>query len=206
MKENDAINISYETYLDLMNIKDGVFRPLEKFMNYNELNSVIHNNRLENGDIWPLPIIQTIENLKYSKILYGEEYDLNFENITVGTISVDDKYKLDKNKIADLAFRTTDKNHPGVNLLFKNPDFAISGKLQLNGNLLNLNKDPFHLTPKETKEKFKEMRWKTIVGFQTRNVPHLAHEYLQRCGLEMVDGLFLQPISGWKKMEIIELR
>jgi len=60
--------------------------------------------------------------------------------------------------------------------------------------------DPYHLTPEYTKETFRKMKWKTVVGFQTRNVPHLAHEYLQRIGLETADGLFLQPISGWKKI------
>lgn len=133
-----------------------------------------------------------------SKNIWGWRIWSSLDNAIVGTVSVEDKYKIDKNKIAELAFKTLDKNHPGVNLLFKGPNYAISGKLKFYDANLKIN-DNFHLTPKETKEKFKEMGWRTIVGFQTRNVPHFAHEYLQRCGLEMVDGLLLQPISGWKK-------
>ncbi len=146
-----------------------------------------------------MPVIQTIEDTIFSEISEGEEYDLIFYDSAVGSIVVDDKYKIDKSKIADLVFKTSDKNHPGVNLLFAGPNYAISGKLKFYDENFITNTN-FHLTPKETKQKFKEMRWRTIVGFQTRNVPHLAHEYLQRCGLELVDGLFLQPISGWKKI------
>ena len=195
---NLKIDMSYEIFLDLVNIKEDVFHPLDRFMDYNDLTSVIQTNYLEDGNVWPIPVIQTIENSLYSIISEGEEYDLYFNDIIVGTILVEDKFKIDKSKIADLVFKTTDKNHPGVNNLFQKPDYAISGKLKFYDENIKI-EDPFHLTPKYTKEKFKEMRWKTIVGFQTRNVPHLAHEYLQRIGLETTDGLFLQPISGWKK-------
>lgn len=194
-----SINITYETYLDLINIKDGVFHPLDRFMNNNDLTSVINTNHLANGDIWPMPIIQTIDDSTYPKIFDGEEYELIFDNNKVGTVTIDDKYKLDKNKIAELVFQTLDKKHPGVNLLFKGPDYAISGKLKIYENV-KVN-DPFYLSPKKSKEKIKQMGWKTVVGFGTRNIPHLAHEYLQRCGLEMVDGLFLQPqCGGWAKI------
>lgn len=192
------INISYETFLDFVNIKDGVFHPLNRFMNHNDLISVIQKNCIENGDIWPIPVIQHIENSLYSKIIEGEEYDLSFDGNIIGKILVEEKYKINKDKIALLVFGTSDKNHPGVNNLFQKSDYAVSGKLTYYEEKIKI-EDPFHLTPLYTKEKFKEMRWKTVVGFQTRNVPHLAHEYLQRCGLEMVDGLFLQPINGWKK-------
>ena len=191
------IEISYETFLDLLNIKSGVFYPLDRFMDNNDLTTVIQTNHLENGDVWPLPVIQHIEPYLYSKILEGEEYNLCCHNKIVGKVLVEDKYKIDKNKVANLIFNTSDKNHPGVNNLFQKSNYAISGKLTFYENLKI--QDPFHFTPDQTKDKIKEMGWKTIVGFQTRNVPHLAHEYLQRCGLEMVDGLFLQPISGWKK-------
>ncbi|HEY9246658.1 MAG TPA: hypothetical protein VIO11_07430, partial [Candidatus Methanoperedens sp.] len=207
-----TINITYETYLDLVNIREGVFHPLDRFMDYNDLSSVINANHLENGNVWPLPVIQTIDDAVFPEITEGEEYDLIFGDITIGSVSVDDKYKICKNKIADLVFKTSDRNHPGVNLLFDGPNYAISGKLRFyNGSFIknadsgsangsdSLFHHSFHLTPKETKQKFKEMGWRTIVGFQTRNVPHLAHEYLQRCGLEIADGLLLQPISGWKK-------
>ncbi len=193
----EKIDVSYETFLDLVNIKDGVFSPIDRFMDNNDLTSVIQTNFLENGDIWPIPVIHHIENFLYSKISEGEEYDLCFDNVNIGRIIIEDKYKIDKNKIAHLVFNTTDKKHPGVNNLFQKSEYAISGKLTFYENLEI--KEPFHLTPDQTKERIKEMKWKTIVGFQTRNVPHLAHEYLQRCGLETVDGLFLQPISGWKK-------
>jgi sulfate adenylyltransferase len=199
-----TLKISYETYLDMINIKEGVFSPLDKFMNYNDLNSVVCTNRLENDEIWSIPIIQPIEDITYPEIREGDEYDLSFEEDNdklgiVGTIKVEEKYKIDKHNIAEKVFKTLDKRHPGVNLLFKGPNYAVSGKLKFCEENLKI-KDEFHLSPEETKKKFKQNGWKTIVGFQTRNVPHLAHEYLQRCGLEMVDGLFLQPINGWKKL------
>lgn len=196
----EEINISYETYLDMVNIKDGVFHPLDRFMNNNDLTSVVSTNHLENGDVWPMHIIQTIDDAIYPEIVDGEEYNLLFNGSSVGTVIVDDKYRIEKEKIANLVFKTSDKNHPGVNSLFKGHNYAISGKLKFFDQNLKIN-NPYYLTPKETKEKIKQMGWRTVVGFGTRNIPHLAHEYLQRCGLEMVDGLFIQPQSGgWNKV------
>ncbi|WP_290901266.1 sulfate adenylyltransferase, partial [Ferroglobus sp.] len=113
-------------------------------------------------------------------------------------MEVEEIYKFDKKEFAEKVFKTTDLDHPGVKKVFEMRDRLVGGKIDL----LNQIENPFEkytLQPVETRVLFKELGWRTVVGFQTRNAPHLGHEYVQKTALTFVDGLFINPVIGRKK-------
>jgi sulfate adenylyltransferase len=104
----------------------------------------------------------------------------------------------EKEKIAKNVFQTTDSNHPGVADVMQSEDKFLAGTIDLINGTIQKYTD-VTLYPQDTRKLFKKNRWKKVVGFQTRNVPHLGHEYVQKTALSLVDGLFINPIIGKKK-------
>ncbi len=182
---------------DVMNIASGVFSPLTGFLNYNDLHSVVHHKRLSNDTPWTIPILFDCpknEDIKEGDtiMLTNEETDLK------ALLDIKEIYKYDKKTLAKEIYTTTDPAHPGVKMLYDMNDHFIGG------NIILINKgqrkfDDYNLTPKETRILFNEKGWKEIVAFQTRNPPHLGHEYVQKTALTFVDGIFINPIIGKKK-------
>jgi len=188
---------------DLELIANGAYSPLEGFMGKADYHSVLQNMRLENGIPWSLPITLAVDGWKAAEIKEGETINLLHNDMIYGVLEVDEKFKPDKYMEAELVYRTTDPKHPGVNKLYKRPDWYISGPITLIRKPEKINFDLYHLDPIETRKKFNELGWKTIVGFQTRNPVHRAHEYIQKSALETVDGLFLNPLVGETKSDDI---
>jgi sulfate adenylyltransferase len=182
---------------DVMNIASGVFSPLTGFLNYNDLHSVVHHKRLGNDTPWTIPILFDCE--KKDEIKEGDTVLLtNQETDLKALLDVKEIYKYDKKTLAEEIYTTTDIDHPGVNMLYNMKD-RFAG-----GNIILINKgerefDDYNLTPRETRILFNEKGWKEIVAFQTRNPPHLGHEYVQKTALTFVDGIFINPIIGKKK-------
>lgn len=191
------LEISDEQYLELEKISLGAFYPLNGFMVAEDFECVVENMRLRDGSIFPLPVslaADGIENL----IEVGDELELRHRGKVCGIVNVESKFSCDKDAVAKKLFSTNDMRHPGV------AHWHAVGKTLVGGavKLLSPSKFSFsryELTPKQTREIFKNRGWKTVAGFQTRNVPHKAHEYLQRLALEYVDGVFVQPLVGRKK-------
>jgi sulfate adenylyltransferase len=113
-------------------------------------------------------------------------------------LHVEEKYQFDKRKIAKGVFGTDDEKHPGVQRLFGLPDVFLAGPVDLLEDIRNPYQQ-YNLSPKETRYLFRQKGWTTVVAFQTRNPPHRAHEYIQKCALEICDGLFINPVIGKKK-------
>ena len=182
---------------DVMNIASGVFSPLTGFLNYNDLHSVVHHKRLSNDTPWTIPILFDCE--KKDEINEGDTILLtNQETDLKALLDVKEIYKYDKKTLAQEIYTTTDTAHPGVNMINNMKDRFIGG------NIILINKgerefDDYNLTPRETRILFNEKGWKEIVAFQTRNPPHLGHEYVQKTALTFVDGIFINPIIGKKK-------
>ncbi|MFA5049566.1 MAG: sulfate adenylyltransferase [Candidatus Micrarchaeia archaeon] len=198
--EYTKIYVEHDDILEMYNIASGVFSPLKGFMNEDDYSSVIKECRLVNGVIFPIPIILTIKNDE--KIKIGENATLvDKKNNPVGLITISDKFKYDKNELSNKVFLTNDISHVGVKHYQEKNDIAIGGEITLINvpykNEMFLNTDK---TPKEIRKIISERGWKTCVGFQTRNVPHRAHEYLQKIALEMFDGLLIHPLVGKKKI------
>ncbi|WP_456371972.1 sulfate adenylyltransferase [Methanocaldococcus sp.] len=195
--EYQKINIREGTAIDIENIAHGIYSPLEGFLVENEFQSVLDDMRLPNDLPWSIPIVLDVKE-KDLKFDVGDEILLYYENIPIAVMNVDDIYNYDKKEFAQKVFKTTDINHPGVAKVYNMNEYLVGGEIRLLNELPN----PFEkytLRPIETRILFKERKFETIVAFQTRNVPHLGHEYLQKSALTFVDGLFINPVLGKKK-------
>jgi sulfate adenylyltransferase len=183
------ININSEILQDIINIHTGLFYPLDGFMDSKDYRSVVDDMKLGSGEIWTIPITLDIEKPTTKDVL-----ELFYKQKKVAIIEVEDIYKIKDEDIKKI-YGTTDINHPGVKKELSRYKYRVGGKVTLLDE--SLAKDA--LNPTKTKEYFKQMGWKTIAGFQTRNIPHRAHEYLHRLALEFCDALFINPLVGWKK-------
>ncbi len=189
---------------DLDMIAVGAFSPLYGFMCQAEYLSVVEYGRLPRGFPWTIPITLGVDEKDADKFKAGCDialYDQK-ENL-LGVLHLHEKYLFDKEKEAKQVFRTTDSAHPGVNYLQK------MGKVLLGGPVSMINRPPaspfdnYRLDPIETRTLFKEKGWTKIVAFQTRNPIHRAHEYIQKCALETVEGLLIHPLVGATKKDDI---
>ncbi len=198
MNNRLSINLRRDQYLELEKIHLGAFEPLDHFMTENEYLSVCLKMRLPNGFPFSLPVVLDVNKEIAMKAINNNFIDLIYENIKVGEIEPESVYTCDKSKISIHIYGTNDISHPGVNMFYNSGDWFIGGKTILLERIQH-SLSKYELTPEDCKLNFKKLGWKTIVGFQTRNVPHRAHEYLQRVALEHVDGLFVQPLLGQKK-------
>jgi len=192
------INLNYYQYSELEKICWKSFYPVDSFMSSCDLKSVINDFHLKNGNFFPIPIFLDIDSDTKNKILNKSRLDLIYKNKKVGKILVDDIYKINKKDFCEKIYGTNSLTHPGVRSFLNTKEWFIGGKVNLINNSY-IDKEITELKPSETKKIFKEKKWKTIVGFQTRNIPHKAHEYLHRVALEFVDALYINPFIGWKK-------
>jgi len=193
------IDLTYDKFQELVNIATGVFSPLEGFMTEEDYKSVIIRSRLANDIPWTIPIVLDISKEEAKKLPKKEPVALSFNSKLIGLMQIQDIFSFDKTEYAKSIFGTDDKNHPGVERVYKMKEMLIGGKIFLVEGNFEDRFSRYTLTPKETRVLFKEKGWVDIVGFQTRNVPHLGHEYVQKTALSFVDGLFINPVVGRKK-------
>lgn len=208
LKENifilKSIKLNRRQISDLEMIATGAFSPLGGFMTKEDYESVLYNMRLANGLVWSIPITLAIDKNESERFEKGEGISLLDEFGTVlAVLYLEEMYSYDKELEAEKVYRTKDPNHPGVNALYSQGDTLLSGKISVIEKPKHTEFIKYYLTPKETRKIFNENGWKTVVGFQTRNPVHRAHEYIQKCALEIFDGLFLHPIVGETKSDDI---
>lgn len=198
-KEMVQLTIDDEVAEDISNISRGVFSPIEGFMGENDVNSIIKNDRLTNDLPWTIPITFDVTEEVAKKYNTGDEIALiNGEQEIIGILHLEEKFAYKKKEVAQSVFQTLDNEHPGVAKVMSSEDMLFAGKVELVNTDVKRFKD-YTYYPAETRELFKKKGWKTVVGFQTRNVPHLGHEFVQKTALSIVDGLFVNPIIGKKK-------
>ncbi len=197
-KELKKVSISKELYQEVLNIAKGVFSPLEGFLNESEINSVINDMRLSDGTYWTIPIVFPINEETKKELLNQNEVYLEYEGKEFALLEIESIFKLKKDEIARKVYGTDDINHPGVKRTLEFDDFSIAGRVSVFDEPLKIYPE-YNLTPEQTREEFKKRGWEKVVGFQTRNVPHLGHEFVQKAALTVMDGLFINPIIGKKK-------
>ncbi|HYF77509.1 MAG TPA: sulfate adenylyltransferase [Symbiobacteriaceae bacterium] len=188
---------------DLEMIGTGVLSPLTGFMNEQDYRSVVQEMRLATGLPWALPVTLTVSRDDADTIDIGSEVALTDQaGRLLGLLQVAEKFTYDKEHEAAACFGTTDTAHPGVARLMRQGEVSLGGDVWLLERPAPQFPD-FHLDPADTRRAFAERGWRTVVGFQTRNPVHRAHEYIQKCALEICDGLLLHPLVGETKSDDI---
>jgi sulfate adenylyltransferase len=198
------VQLDERTTSDLVMIAIGGFSPLTGFMNSADYEAVVTTMHLTNGLPWSIPITLSVAEAIAAPLQEGSRIRLDDPNGEfVGVLELEQKYPYDKVKEAVNVYRTDDEAHPGVKVVYE------QGPINLAGGVWLLQRDPhpdfptYQIDPVESRSRFRQKGWKTVVGFQTRNPIHRAHEYIQKCALETVDGLFLHPLVGATKSDDI---
>jgi sulfate adenylyltransferase len=176
---------------DLDMLASGVLSPLHGFMRSEDYERVLEEMRLANGLPWALPVCLSVPAApKTDRIVVADETG-TFRAV----VDVEEVYEYDKEREAELCFRTTDPDHPGVANLLNQHDLYVGGRVTVFSRP-DAQFPSLALDPADTRAAFAERGWKRVVGFQTRNPIHRAHEYLTKVALETVDGLLVHPLVG----------
>ena len=199
-----SVAASFRVITDLELISNGAMSPLEGFMKKDDYESVVQSMRLANGLPWSLPVKLPVSSEQASEFQDGDDLVLRDEAGNVlAILHLEEKYSYDKQKEAELVYKTTDEAHPGVAVVYEQGNVLLGGKVSLINHIKDVEFPERRLTPRQTRDYFNEKGWKKVVAFQTRNPIHRAHEYLQKCALEMVDGLMIHPVVGETKSDDI---
>jgi sulfate adenylyltransferase len=189
---------------DLEMIAIGGFSPLKGFMNQADYNRVVTQMRLANDIVWSIPITLSVTEAVADPLQAGSLVRLdNAKGEFIGVLELTEKYTYDKQQEAINVYRTDDAKHPGVQVVYNQGSINLAGDIWLLQRDSHPHFPSYQIDPAASREVFRNKGWKTIVGFQTRNPIHRAHEYIQKCALETVDGLFLHPLVGATKEDDI---
>ena len=190
---------------DLELIATGAFSPLNGFMTRDDYESVVGEMRLANGLVWSLPITLAVDDETAAQIREGQEIALTEGDRVLAVMEVQEKFPYDKRREAREVYRTEEEAHPGVARLYRQGDTLLGGPIWLvDWPTATTTQFPkLRHTPAQTRRMFAARGWRRVVGFQTRNPIHRAHEYIQKTALEIVDGLFVHPLVGERKSDDI---
>jgi len=192
----EQIPLTSRELSDLDMLGSGALSPLEGFMGRNDYERVVEEMRLDRGLPWALPVCLAVDNPPR-----GEEVALSDERgQALAVLEVDDVFEYDKEREAERCFRTTDEAHPGVARLYAQKPLYLSGRVTVFERLATMF-PKLALDPLDTRRTFDERGWRRVVGFQTRNPIHRAHEYLTKGALDTVDGLLIHPLVGDTKSD-----
>lgn len=186
---------------DLEMLTVGALSPLTGFQGERDYHRVLETMHLESGLAWAIPVTLSLDEEEVKRIGGAEAVALLAEEggEPLAVVEVAEIYQRDRQKEALGVFRTEDLEHPGVKALHEAGDFCLAGPVRAIRLPEHDDFTGYRLTPAETRAAFVERGWRTVVGFQTRNPIHRAHEYIQKCALEIVDGLLVHPLMGATK-------
>ena len=190
------ITVGSRQLSDLEMLANGAYSPLSGFMTRDDYLGVVDTMHLANGLPWSIPITLSITTEQAKNLKEGQRVALLNEQGTLQAVmTITEKYGYDKQHEASNVYRTTEEAHPGVKIVYQQGDVLLGGPVRV----VELQAQAFaqyRYTPTQSRQLFTERGWRRVVGFQTRNPVHRAHEYIQKCALETVDGLYLHPLVG----------
>lgn len=199
-----VVQIDRRAFSDLELIAIGGFSPLTGFMGQADYLNVVNNMRLADGLPWAIPVTLSVSEDVAAPLQEGSYIRLDdAQGRFVGVMQLTEKYEYDKRHEAISVYRTNEEKHPGVAVVYNQGSVNLAGPIWL------MQRDPhplfptYQIDPAESRALFRDKGWRTVVGFQTRNPIHRAHEYIIKCALETVDGLFLHPLVGATKEDDI---
>jgi sulfate adenylyltransferase len=196
-----SINLNAKQTADFELLAIDGFAPLTSFQGKADYDSVVETMRLADGQPWSIPVVLGSE---VGEV--GETVELiGSQGEELGSLQIEEVYERDLENEAEKVYRTRDEAHPGVAALYSESSRVIAGPIEVKTlpDHIDIVK-PYLLTPAESKAEFARRGWKTVVGFQTRNPIHRAHEYITKLALEGVDGLFIHPLVGETKSDDID--
>lgn len=203
-KTMPSLTVSKWSISDIELIAIGGFSPLTGFMGKEDYQSVLDHLHLADGPVWSIPVTLPVTKEEADSVNIGDDVALYGEDeILYGIIRVEEAFDYDKEYEAKQVYGTTDEAHPGVKKIYEKGDTYLAGPVMMVNRPNHAPFDEFYMDPSETRQMFADLGWKTVVGFQTRNPVHRAHEYIQKLALENVDGLLLQPLVGETKADDI---
>jgi len=197
------ITVDAYTAFDIDGIAKGLFSPITGFMNEADTRRVLDTMHLREGVPWTIPIMLAVDQDTADTLEPGADVALEDDTGEVAAIlHLSEKFSMDHAEIAQKVYGTTDTKHPGVAYTMSLGPVFLAGDLDVL-KAREIEFQEYNLPPKETRAAFEERGWKRIVAFQTRNPVHRAHEYLQKCAMEICDGLLLHPLMGTTKKDDI---
>lgn len=195
-----VIHTTTDLAADAENIADGIMSPLEGFMTQQDLDSVAERGRLADDTAWTIPVILTVDKDTATAAADAGDVLLQDPNgLGYAILHVQDAYRLNLKRVASQVYGTDDIAHPGVAKTIDMNEYSLGGRITYIQRPPMTELRRHRLTPIETRKTFSSLGWNTIVAFQTRNPPHVAHEMLQKTSITVRDGVFISPILGEKK-------
>ncbi|HZP46830.1 MAG TPA: sulfate adenylyltransferase [Candidatus Binataceae bacterium] len=194
--------LSARDLADLEMLASGAFTPLTGFMTEADYVRSRDDMRLANGTPWSIPITLGVEEALARSLKPGQEVALVAENGAPLAIQrVTDIFQVDRSREAEAVFGTAEDAHPGARNVTSTPPWCLGGTVTLIDDIPGRTFLEYRLEPRETRARFRELGWRKIVAFQTRNPTHRAHEYIQKAALEICDGFLLHPLVGETKSD-----
>jgi len=187
---------------DLELLANGGFSPIDGFMTPSQYEHVVEAMHLPDGQPWSIPVTLSASK-EQAKSFQGEIALTDGSGTPLALMTVTDVFGYDKTIEAEKVFRTIEEKHPGVAALYAQDELLVGGPVHVFQRPSNPTFPEYRLDPAQTRAAFVERGWKRVVGFQTRNPVHRAHEYIQKAALEITDGLLLHPLVGDTKSDDI---
>jgi len=198
-KKLPQVKVSSREKGDIIMLGIGGFTPLDGFMTHADWQGVCDGMKTANGLFWPIPITLSVGQAVADTIKTGQEITLTDpENgEALATMSVTEKYTIDKAHECAMVFKTTDPKHPGVKMVMEQGEVNLAGSIKVlsQGGFPEKYPELFK-TPAQTREIFSKMGWSKIACFQTRNPMHRSHEYLAKIAIEVCDGVLIHSLLG----------
>jgi sulfate adenylyltransferase len=186
---------------DLIMMGIGAFTPLEGFMGQADWKGVCDKMAMpsRNGLFWPIPITLSADEDVAASVSIGEEvalWDTETETI-MGSMTVAEKYTIDKEHECQQVFATTDSEHPGVQKVMAQGPVNLAGRVKVFSESYYPEMfTAIYQRPADSRKIFEERGWSTVAALQLRNPMHNSHAYLAWTAVEVCDGVYIHQLVG----------